>query len=412
MGSVRADQPVRTDPPVRTDLPFPADRAFRAEAASWLERHAPAMRASLEAAATDREHFDAGRAWQRQLFDAGWAGISWPTEYGGRGGTPAQATIFAEEQFRFAVSAGFVASTIGMVGAVLLSHANEAQRARYLRPLLRADEAWCQLFSEPSAGSDLANLATRAERHGDEFVVNGQKVWTSNAHLCDFAILLARTNPDAPKHRGITFLLLDMRTPGVEVRPLRQITGASHFNEVFFTDVRVPVENVVGEIDGGWAPARSVLTQEAAVIGGGNAAALGYAALASLARRLERERDAVVRQQLALAFTHEQILQYMKRRVQTSVRDGGRPEIDGSVMKVLFSEARRERAELGVALLGAAGALYDEWPLQLLEQFSSTIGGGTNEVHRTMIGERVLGLPPEARVDRDVSYRELAARRG
>jgi alkylation response protein AidB-like acyl-CoA dehydrogenase len=279
-------------------------------------------------------------------------------------------------------------------------------------PLLRADETWCQLFSEPSAGSDLANLATRAERHGDEFVVNGQKVWTSNAHLCDFAILLARTNLDAPKHLGITFLLIDLRTPGVEVRPLRQITGAAHFNEVFFTDVRVPVENVVGEIDGGWAPTRSVLSHEAAVIGSGNAAALGYAALASLAHRLDRARDPLVRQRLALAFTREQILEYMKRRVQTSVRDGGRPEIDGSVMKVLWSEARRERAELGVALLGAAGALYDEWPLQLLEQFASTIGGGTNEVHRTMIGERVLGLPPEPRVDRDVSYRESAARRG
>ena len=389
-----------------------SDQTFRAEAASWLEKHAPAMRARIKAAATDREHFDAGRAWQRLLFDAGWAGIAWPAKYGGRGATPARATIFAEEQSRFGVSAGFVASTIGMVGPLLLRHGNKAQRARYLRPLLRADETWCQLFSEPSAGSDLANLATRAERYGDEFVVNGQKVWTSNALLCDFAILLARTNPDAPKHRGITFLLLDLRTSGVEVRPLRQITGASHFNEVFFTDVRVPVENVVGEIDGGWAPTRSVLACEATVIGGGNGAALGYTALAALARARDRQRDPVVRQQLAHAFTREQIMNYLKRRVQTSVQGGGRPEIDGSVMKVLWSEARRERAELGVALLGATGALYDEWPLQLLEQFSSTIGGGTNEVHRTMIGERVLGLPPEPRVDRDVSYRELAARRG
>ena len=169
---------------------------------------------------------------------------------------------------------------------MLLRYGTDAQRARYLRPLLRADETWCQLFSEPAAGSDLANLATRADRDGDEFVVNGQKVWTSNAHLCDFAILLARTNLDAPKHRGITFFLLDLRTPGVDVRPLRQITGASHFNEVFLTDVRVPAENVVGEIDDGWAPARSVLAHEASVIGGGNAAAAGYAALAALAREL------------------------------------------------------------------------------------------------------------------------------
>lgn len=387
------------------------DDVFRAEAVAWLDRHAPAMRDRLSAAISDREHFDAGRQWQRELFDGGWAGISWSAEYGGRGGSSEQAAIFAREQARFSVSAGFVASTIGMVGPVLLRHGNEAQRARYLRPLLRADEAWCQLFSEPSAGSDLANLSTRADRRGDEFVVNGQKVWTSNAHVCDFAILLARTNPDAPKHRGISFLLLDLRTPGIEIRPLRQITGAAHFNEVFLTDVRVPVENVVGEIDHGWAPARAVLAHEASVIGGGNAAASGYDALVALAQAMGCAVDPNLRQRLAWAFTREQILQYMKQRVQQSIARNGRPDIDGSVMKVLWSEARRERAELGVALLGAAGALYGEWPIQLLEQFSGTIGGGTSEVHRTMIGERVLGLPPEPRVDREVSYRELVARR-
>jgi alkylation response protein AidB-like acyl-CoA dehydrogenase len=386
------------------------DDTFRADAVAWLEAHAPAMRNRLERAADDREHFDANRAWQRELFEGGWAGIGWPREYGGRDATPAQAAIFAEEQGRFAVSSGFVASTIGMVGPVLLRHGDDAQRERFVRPLLRADEAWCQLFSEPSAGSDLANLATRAVRMGDELVVNGQKVWTSSAHLCDFAILLARTNPDAPKHRGISFLLLDLRTPGVEIRPLRQITGACHFNEVFLTDVRVPVANVVGGIDNGWAVARDVLAHEASVIGGGNAAALGCADLVALARTLGRSEDPVVRQRLAAAFSREQILDYLKLRLKASTRTGGRPEIDGSVMKVLWSEGRRARAELGVALLGAGGALHDEWPTQLLEQFSSTIGGGTNEVHRTMIGERVLGLPPEPRVDRDVSYRELVGR--
>ena len=386
------------------------NHAFRAEAAEWLTRHAPAMRARLDAASSDRARFDAGRAWQRELFDGGWAGISWPREYGGRGATPEQAAIFAEEQARFAVGSGFVGSTIGMVGPTLLLYGSEAQRLRYLKPLLRADETWCQLFSEPSAGSDLANLSTRADRDGDELVVNGQKVWTSNAHLCDFAILLARTNSAVPKHRGISFLLLDLRTPGVEIRPLRQITGAAHFNEVFLTDVRVPVENVVGAVDDGWAPARVVLAHEASVIGFGNAAATGYEALLDLARERHRGCDANMRQRLARVYTRERILWYMKHRVQQSARSDGRPAIDGSVMKVLWSEARRERAELGVALLGAAGALYDEWPIQLLEQFSGTIGGGTNEVHRTMIGERVLGLPPEPRVDRDVPYRELASR--
>ena len=388
-----------------------SDDEFRTDAAAWLSAHAPTMRRRLDAARTDREHFETGRAWQRELFDGGWAGIAWPVEYGGRGATPAQAAIFAQEQARFAVSSGFVASTIGMVGPVLMRHGSPEQRERYLRPLLRADEPWCQLFSEPVAGSDLANLATRAVRDGAELVVNGQKVWTSNAHLCDFGILLARTNPDVSKHRGISFLLLDMRTPGVEVRPLRQITGEAHFNEVFLTDVRLPVENVVGEIDNGWAVARAVLAHEASVIGGGNAAVAGCAALVDLARELDRARDPVLRQRLASAFISEQILEYMKQRLQSSARAGKAADIDGSVMKVLWSEARRARAELGVALLGAGGALRDHWPLQLLEQYSSTIGGGTNEVHRTMIGERVLGLPPEPRVDRDISYRELVALR-
>jgi alkylation response protein AidB-like acyl-CoA dehydrogenase len=388
------------------------DATFRAEARAWLAVHAPATRERLDAAATDRERFDASRAWQRTLFDGGWAGITWPVEYGGRGGTARQASIFAEEQARFRVSSGFVASTVGMVGPTLLRFGTDEQRDRYLRPLLRADEAWCQLFSEPVAGSDLANLATRAERDGDDFVVNGQKVWTSNAHLCDLAILLARTNPDAPKHRGITFFVVDLRTPGIEVRPLRQITGAAHFNEVFLTDVRIPAANVVGEIDGGWAPARTVLANEASVIGRGNSAAAGCAALIDLARATGSNADPLVRQQLARAYSRETIQGYLTDRLQESVRAGGKPAIDGSVIKILWAEARRERAEIGVALLGAGGALHADWPFALLEQFGGTIGGGTSEVHRTMIGERVLGLPAEPRVDRDATYRELVMRRG
>jgi alkylation response protein AidB-like acyl-CoA dehydrogenase len=386
------------------------DDEFRAEARTWLQAHAPAMRERLDAAGTDREHFDAGRAWQQELFDGGWAGIAWPAEYGGRGATSAQATIFGREQAAFSVSAGFVASTIGMVGPVLMRHGTDEQKARYMKPLLRADAVWCQLFSEPVAGSDLANLATRAVLDGNEFVVNGQKVWTSNAHLCDFAILLTRTNLDAPKHRGITFFVIDLHTPGIEVRPLRQITGAAHFNEVFLSDVRVPAENVVGEVDAGWGPARAVLAHEASTIGGGNAAAKGYDALVELAQASGQNTDPMFRQRLADAYAREQILGYLRQRIQASVRAGKPPVVDGSVLKVLWAEARGDRAELGVALLGAGGALMDDWPVMLLEKFSGTIGGGTSEVHRNMIGERALGLPAEPRVDRDVTYRELVTR--
>ncbi len=387
------------------------DEAFRAEARAWLADHAPATRKQLDAAANSAEHFAASRGWQRTLFDGGWAGITWPVDYGGRGGTSRQASIFAEEQAQFRVSAGFVASTVGMVGPTLLRFGTEEQRARYLRPLLRADEAWCQLFSEPVAGSDLANLATRAERDGDDFVVNGQKVWTSNAHLCDFAILLTRTDLDAPKHRGITFFVVDLHTPGIDIRPLRQITGAAHFNEVFLTDVRIPAANVVGELNGGWGPARTVLAHEASGIGGGNAAAAGCAALIDLARVTGGNADPLLRQELARAYSRETILGYLNERLRASMRADGVPAIDGSVIKVIWAEARRERAELGVRLLGAGGAIRADWPVALLDQFGGTIGGGTSEVHRNMIGERVLGLPAEPRVDRDATYRELVTRR-
>jgi alkylation response protein AidB-like acyl-CoA dehydrogenase len=298
-----------------------------------------------------------------------------------------------------------------MVGPVLMRHGRAAQQERFLGPLLRADETWCQLFSEPAAGSDLANLATRAVRDGDTFVVSGQKVWTSNAHLCDFAILLVRTDPDQPKHRGITFLLLDLRTPGIDIRPLRQITGEAHFNEVFLTDVRVPVDNVVGEIDGGWGPARTVLAHEASAIGDGTAGGTSQA-LVDLARARGATHDLLVRQRLASAYTADQLLRYAKARMQAAVRAGRTPDIDGSLLKIIWSETRRARAAVGTSLLGADGALHDYWPLQMLDSFSGTIGGGTNEIHRTMLGERVLGLPAEPRVDRDVSYRELAGRGG
>ena len=372
----------------------PEDRAFRAEARAWLEANAPPRQRVAEG----RDHFDRCRAWQRTLFDGGWAGVAWPAEFGGRAGTPWQALVFAQEQVRVGATSGFLASTIGMVGPLLMEHGTQEQRGRFLRPLLRADEAWCQMFSEPGAGSDLAGLATRAERDGDEFVVNGQKVWTSSAQFCDWAILLARTNRDAPKHHGITFFLVDLRTPGIDIRPLRQITGTAHFNEVFLTDVRIPAANIVGALDSGWGPARTVLAHEATVIGTSSGVD-DAGALISLARELHLARGPVVRQQLAQVFIRERVLQYMQDRVLASVRDRRQSPVDGSVLKLFWSEARAERAEVGVDLLGPAGALEGVWPTSLLNRFWATIGGGTSEVHRTMIGERVLGLPPEPRAN-------------
>jgi alkylation response protein AidB-like acyl-CoA dehydrogenase len=390
---------------------------FRASAHAWLDAHATLRSGEGDWSNGPRdatwdaecEYFERCRGWQRTLFDHGWAGITWPRAHGGRGGTPAESVAFAQEQARYDVSSGFLASTIALVGPTLLAHGTPEQRARYLSPLLRGDEVWCQLFSEPEAGSDLAGLRTRAVHDGDELVVDGQKVWTSGARHADFAILLVRTDPAAPKHRGITYLLLDMRTPGIEIRPLRQITGAAHFNEVFLTEVRVPLDQVVGQVDGGWAPARTTLANESALIGGSTGGGSDATAIVALARATGRTDDRAVRQTLARVVSHERVLGWTRDRVQTDLLAGRAPTLDGSVLKVLWSRDRAAKGEAAVALQGAAGMLAgDDAPrggffqTLLLNRFWASIGGGTDEIHRTMIGERALGLPAEPRVDRGI----------
>ena len=268
----------------------PEEAAFRAEARSWLEAHAqlrkPDARPTM-AAANDPGHIEACRRWQRTLYDGGWAGITWPKQYGGRGGTSNQARIFAQEERRFDVTTGMFSVAVNMVGPTLIEHGTPEQQERYLEPILRGDELWCQLFSEPGAGSDLAGLRTRAERDGDSFVVNGQKVWNSGAHQADVGILLARTDADVPKHGGISYFLVDMRSPGIDVRPLRQITGHSHFNEVFLTDVVIPAEGLLGPLNGGWGVAQTTLASERSMIGGGGAGT-GIEQLVDLARSFDR----------------------------------------------------------------------------------------------------------------------------
>ena len=312
------------------------------------------------------------------MCDGGWAEL-----------TGEDAAAFAREAARYDVTTGFLSSGIALVRPTLLAHGTDAQRERYLGPLLRGDEVWCQLFSEPSAGSDLASLRTAAVRDGDEFVVDGQKVWTSGARHADLAILLARTNPAAPKHRGITYFVVDMRTPGIDVRPLRQINGTSHFNEVFLTGVRVPAANVVGAVDEGWTVARTTLANESAHIGGARSRATVDTVI-ELARARGLAGDPVVRQRLAQAWARERVLAWTGER---------RPRVDGSVLKVLWSQSRTARDDLAVDLLGAAGTGTGFWQTQMLNRFWGSIGGGTDEVHRNMIGERALGLPREPKTD-------------
>ena len=360
----------------------------------------------------DAEHVRRCKEWQRRLYDGGWAGIAWPKEYGGRGGTPAEARVFAEEQARFDVDTGVFAVGIGMVGPTLIAHGTEAQRRRYLPALVRGEEVWCQLFSEPGAGSDLASLRTRAERDGDEWVVNGQKVWSSGAHHSDFGILLARTDPDAPKHRGITYFIVDMRSPGVEVRPLRQINGVARFNEVFLTNVRIPHENVVGEVNGGWAVAHTTLSNERTLIGG--ATSVGFRDFLRLARENGRTGDPVLRDELVDAFMRCKVLELLGARVKSALERGRAPGAESSVLKLAVSRNVARTGDLALALEGANGMLLHGdapyggfWQQQFLAQWSVRIGGGTDQVQRNVIGERVLGLPAEPRPDKRVPFREL-----
>jgi acyl-CoA dehydrogenase len=399
----------------------PEEAAFRAKARAWLATTARRRDGESDWSRGPHDHgpegeaafFERCRAWQRTLFDAGWAGITWPTRHGGRGGTAAQGVIFAEELAAFDATSGFLGSTIELVGPTLLRHGSDAQRERYLRPLLRGDEVWCQLFSEPDAGSDLAALRTRAERRGDSFLVNGQKLWTTSAQHCDFGILLARTNPDLPKHRGISFLLVDMRTPGIEVRPLVTITGSRHFNEVFLTDVFVPTENVVGEVDSGWLVARTTLTSESAMIGTSDQGP-DARSLARRAREAGRWRDPLVRQRVAEVYVEERLLGLLADRVRAAVLAGRAPDIDGSVLKVFWAESRARKHETGLWLEGPEGLLAGAdapergfWSTAVLDRGMGTIGGGTVEVHRNGIAERVLGLPRDPQADRDVPWRDL-----
>jgi alkylation response protein AidB-like acyl-CoA dehydrogenase len=399
----------------------PEEAAFRAEVTAFFESHAELKTGtdadwSRGAVATDpdeeAEYHRRCHEWQAVLYDNGWAGIAWPKAFGGRGGTPSQSIIFNQEVRRFDVTTGFIGASQQLVGPPIMRHGNDEQQARYLGPLLRGDERWCQLFSEPGAGSDLAALATRAERDGDEWVVTGQKVWTSAAHHADYGILIARTDPDAPKHKGITFFIVDMHAPGIEVRPLVQATGLSHFNEVFLNDVRVPGANVVGEVNGGWAVTRTVLASESGMIGGAGQAST-FDAVVEVARAFGRTQDPIVRQRLADVFTRERILTFLQLRMQTAIMTKRGTPPDPSVLKNAFTTALSRRVELAQDLEGAAGMLAGAdapqagfWQMQVMGQFASRIGGGTNEVHRTMIGERALGLPAEAREDKGVPWRE------
>jgi alkylation response protein AidB-like acyl-CoA dehydrogenase len=388
----------------------PEEAAFRADARAWLNANAIPKGAPEDFSAGNfsgeiepAEYVKRCRWWQGQLFEGGWAGITWPKAVGGRGGKPIEEAIFAEEQSKFGVSNGIFMIAHGMVAPTLMEHATQKQQARFLGPMLRGDELWCQLFSEPEAGSDLASLKTRAVRDGDEYVVTGQKVWNSYAHASEWGILIARTNPDVPRHGGITYFIIDMSSPGIDVRPLRQMNGEAHFNEVFLHEVRIPAANVIGEVDGGWKVAVTTLSNERASIAGGSGIS-DPDRLIALARELGATTDPIFRQRFVEMWSRNEILRYLRLRSRTAMSKGQRPGPEGSVMKLFYARYVKQLGALAIEVQGPYGQLaYPDALLdgvfqqKFINAVQSSIGGGTDEIQHNIVGERVLGLPREPR---------------
>ncbi|PYM04904.1 MAG: acyl-CoA dehydrogenase [Candidatus Rokuibacteriota bacterium] len=390
----------------------PSEEAFRAELRAWLALHAPGDWAKLRRRFGSREEqIEFLKDWQRRLYAAGYVGLDWPKAYGGRGASVMEQAIFYEEMARARAPELPNAIGLDMAGPALMRHGTEAQKQTHLPRILSAEHIFCQGFSEPNAGSDLAALQTRAVRDNGNFVVNGQKVWTSYAHYANWCILLARTDPEAPKHRGLTFLLVGMDSPGVTVRPLRQASGDAEFNELFFDGVCVPPENVVGRVNGGWEVAITTLMFERGPRTLSRQLILreGIDAAIELARTVERDgitaaRDPVMRQRLAQLCIDAQALRCSTLRVLTRLLRGEPPGPEGSASKLFFSETWQRLLECVLEIEGPYATLWEGseyaiddgyWQVRFLRSRGDTIAAGTSEIQRNILAERVLGLPKD-----------------
>jgi alkylation response protein AidB-like acyl-CoA dehydrogenase len=389
---------------------------FRRRARAWLETNAPRK------ASADDEGGEPGatgipeqKAFQAKLYDAGFAGITWPVEYGGQGLTNAEQIAFGEEARDFALPTSAFIIGLGMPGPTILELGTEEQKKRYLPKLLRGEEIWCQLFSEPGAGSDVASLTTSAVRDGDEWVLDGQKVWTSGAQHSDYGAVIARTDPTVAKHAGITMFILDMHSPGVTVRPLKVATGATPFNEVFFDQVRLPADSVVGEVNKGWAAAVVMLRNERVAIGTSSAprtSPLAYDSLSQLAARLGRGADAGLNLRLAELYARERASRLFAQLLREEAMAGRDPGPRGSVAKLAGAELGMFAAEVAGQVLGSAAVGYESEDVRavvtaIIAAPGGSIAGGTNEIQRNIIGERVLGLPKDPGVDRATPFNQL-----
>jgi alkylation response protein AidB-like acyl-CoA dehydrogenase len=405
------------------DVRYPPEaEAYREKVQAFLAEHLPANWRGVGGLEGD-VHEQFLEDWRRTLYEHGYLGVSWPKEYGGAGLTPLETVVLAEEFAKAGVPSGGHNDVFGiqMVGNTIIQWGTEEQKKHFLPRILSGEDKWCQGYSEPNAGSDLGNLGCRAVLDGDEWIINGQKIWTSAGHLANWIFVLVRSDPEAPKHRGITFLLCPMDQPGVEVRPIKMISGDSEFNEVFFTDARCPVENVVGGVNNGWAVAMTLLGYER-----GEAAAVmpiqfrgELDRLLALAKEYGRADDPMIRQRLASCYSKVEIMRFLGYRTLTQFLTGGQPGPEGSIFKLFWSEYHKVVTELGVDITGLHGLVPTgrrpssafqgddpgapnstaSWSTVFLNARAGTIYAGTSQVQRNILGEMVLGLPKEPKAD-------------
>ncbi len=399
----------------------PEEAAFRAEARAFLaknaERRKPGEVAGYRRGQDEPGALEAAKAFQAKKAAAGFAGIHWPKEWGGRGGTPIQHVIYAQEEAQYRVTSSFFTLGVGMIIPTICTWGTTAQRERFAGPGLRGDDVWCQLFSEPAGGSDLAALRTRAERVGDEWVINGSKIWTSGAHYSDFGALVARSDSSAPKHKGLTYFWLSMKTPGIDIQPIRQMSGSRHFNQVFFNDVRIPDAQRIGPVGDGWKVAITTLMNER--YSTGEAPGPDVNELMALARSIPTETgtaidDAAIGDRIADFYVRTQGLRFTKFRTMTALSRGETPGPQSSIGKLVTAVKLQDITSFGLDLMGMAGGVAEpDMPLggifeeALLYSPAMRIAGGTDEILRNIIAERVLGLPGDVRVDKDVPFADL-----
>ena len=392
----------------------PEEARFREEAASWLAENAPTDDAFR--ALTPLEQ---AKVWQKQKYDAGWACIGWAPEFGGRGASAIEEVIWRQEESHYDLPASFFLIGQGMIGPTLMAWASDEDKARFLPPLASGEQVWCQLFSEPAGGSDLAALRTRAERDGNDWVINGQKIWTSGAHYSDYGVIVVRTDPTVPKHKGLSYFYVDMKAPGVEVKPIKQLTGDSDFNEVYFTDVRVSDSQRLGEVGQGWQVSLTTLMNERAAIGG-SFGQMDVSLAMSVAEEVEIDgrpalEDSAVRTRIANWYVQEAGLKYTGYRSLTALSRGALPGPENSIGKLVGAPKMQAMSSYLMDLLGASGAIADESlaaKAGIIQRAymgapGLRIAGGTDEIMANIIAERVLGLPQEPRLDKGIPFNEV-----